>query len=196
MRGAAIIAFSLGCGAAMADHTRLGQECPEVRYGSPYVMTEADWLSVPAELIHVREDTDLRDGVIDMTQPGEPMVYPGETRHEFRTKIAGEVLAYSFDANADGKDEIYIEFVKVTTCSNGVVQCLFVLLDDSLPRKVLLETQGHCLKPAGHAHNGWQDLAMIRLRSDYVVEAETFEFDGARYSNSHTTILGSLLMEN
>jgi hypothetical protein len=162
----------------------------------PYQLTEADWLSVPVDVINAREDNDLRDGVIDMTEPGEPMVYPGYTRNEFRTIIAGETLAFSFDANSDGENEVYVAFEKKTTCSMGVVQCSFLVLDASSPRRPLMVAPGHCLALGRDSQSGWRDIEIIRLDSDYGIRSDTYRFDGVDYSNPVTKILRPSPLEN
>ncbi len=196
MKFAAAIGLVLSCESATADHARIGAECPDVPFGTPYQMTEADWRSVPAEVIGAREDSDLRDGVIDMTEPEEPTLYPGYTRDEFRNIISGETLAFSFDANADGKNEIYIEFEKITTCSNGVVQCRLLVLDASTPRRPFMDAPGHCLALGPGGVNGWRDIEVIGLDSDYAIRSHTYRFDGEHYTNPVTKILRPSPLEN
>jgi hypothetical protein len=195
MKVAATILCLLNSGPSVADQARFGPECPVVPFGTPYTLTEADWASIPVETINAREDSDLRDGVIDLTQPDEPMVYQKYTLQEFREVIPGDTNAFSFDANADGLNEIYIEFDKVTTCSNGVAQCLFLVMDSSSPRRPLLAALGHCIAAGDAGQNGWQDIVITGTDDDYIVRSRTYQFDGAHYSNPVTRIIRPFVLE-
>ncbi len=166
--------------------------------GKPYDLSVADWAAMARTVRAVADEDEADLGVIDLTQPGEPVMGAAGPGTLFRDRMGGWVKASSvrLGAGPGASDALLINLETPATCSNGVAQCEYVILSNETPRRKLLDVWGHCIRFLSGEHHGLHDVTIRAVDWDYVVRDRTYEFDGQAYLLGLTVDVDNLDMKD